>query len=500
MALKNGKLVQILKSFSPDEYKVYKKYMKNRLKEGSILYQFFLFLDQERADFEFSDEAIFNKIFKGASFNIHKLNDLANKLKTEIESFITYQAVEKTPYIKRLSMLEFYYDKQLNSDFYSEIKKIEASLEKPTRSSVEDSYVKLQVQKKIHQMKSTRESAQDKSLNLLPYSEALDAYYLHHKLRLMNMIYHQHRSYPDQEDIKVLPKEEEIIDGLFSIRPGKAVHEIWYLVYQMESAEEKKAKLKKYEVLKQKLKEILAGLNAKYALDIYDFNNVIICMQNIMIRFRGTKDLGFSKEITALHTMFIQRCKIHGNLTEVSGFFTQRIQFNFINNALNAEKNSKQAREFFNLFKSWQLFEEGEEGLKLMNLLESLILFKEEEYERALALIKDIKLNDPVFSISKSKLEVKIAYQYDDFEAFEKKIGAARTLLSKYQKKNKVGENIIAQQKVFLRIVVKMYKYKYKVDPDSNKAYAQLKEEIEDLMAVHRIDDPWLLSELARLK
>ncbi len=129
------KIIKLLRTFSEEELRLFKKYLKSPTKKSERkiieLYNYLVKFYPEFDPDELSNEKVFGKLFKGKTFNSKKLTNLYTALTKSAKEFLT-EHVHKEDELEKLLNLSRGY---VNRSLYAESNGINKSIEEKLKST-----------------------------------------------------------------------------------------------------------------------------------------------------------------------------------------------------------------------------------------------------------------------------------------------------------------------------------------------------------------------------
>ena len=132
--MNSSKLIQILKTFSPDEIRDFEKFVASPyFSTGRNTDGLYSILKDHYPDFdspELDRKRVFKKLFPGEKYNEMKLKNVATALTRLAEQFMVYEGFKKDSFEVDLTLSKEYFYRENFKQFYNTLNALEKKIDK----------------------------------------------------------------------------------------------------------------------------------------------------------------------------------------------------------------------------------------------------------------------------------------------------------------------------------------------------------------------------------
>ena len=476
--IRESKIVELLKSFSHNEYKRLGDFIKSPFHNKSdslvFLYDYFVKFSKDFSSIEIDYGEIADFVLPDEKYNESRVRSLISNFVKLIESFMIYIMFDKNIIYQKILLLNTLNVRNLSKSFKTTLSEtLEAQNKQYNRD--EDFYynqIYLEVESFNYFLdRNTRVNVEDFG----KISDNINLFFILTKLNFMHFMTFQMQS--NSETPGRIWLMNEIIDYIEeNLSWISKEHPVIYMKYLILMTIIKPGDESYFRNLKKFVLNNLSRFRSE------ELNYVFGALTNYcMIRCNGG-DIGFKYE----------RFKVY-KLIEDYGIHSKEKYYNFIEflnaiiSALEVNK-IKWTERFFVKYKDRILPELKESTVVLA---QTQILFHKKQYEEALTLLNSVNISNYYFYLRTKKLMVMIYYDMGNIEPILYIIDAARHYLKRNTKITKIH----------IELYLKFFNYLGKiVNLDSNQK-AKIKNIKYELIKEEKVSSKeWLLTKIEELE
>jgi L-rhamnose mutarotase len=476
--VRESKIVELLKSFSHNEYKKFGDFVKSPFhnkSDGLIkLYDYFGKFSKDFSGLFIEYEEIADFVLPDEKFNESRVRSLISNLVKLIEQFLIYTTFEKYTTYQKILLINTLNLRNLTKSFKTTLSETLEDQKKQYNRD-EDFYynqIYLEVESfNYHLDRSIRVNVEDFG----KISDNINLFFILTKLNLLHFMTFQMQS--DSETPGRIWLMNEIIDYIEeNLSWISKEHPVIYMKYLILMTIMKPGD----ETYFRNLKKFVLNNLDKFRSE--ELNYVFGALTNYcMIRCNGG-DIGFKYE----------RFKVY-KLIEDNGIHEKEKYMNFIeflNSIISAlEVNKiKWTEKFFEKYKD-KIIPELKDST--VALAKAQILFHKKQYEEALEVLNTVNITNYYFYLRNKKLLVMIYYDIGKIEPILYIIDAARHYLKRNTKISKIN----------IELFLKFFNYLGKiVNLDSNQK-TKIKNIKYELIKEEKVSSKeWLLTKIEELE
>ena len=510
--MKNAKCVLIIKSFSKNELKDFGKFLTQNIQERNKCRKFFDYIYKTYGKIEnerFDSQKVYRYVFPNKAFNLSQLSKLKNEFLQLLEAYIlsqyhnqkkTLNQKEEDKYqleVKRKAALfDFYMEKQIKELWLNTFLEVKESLDNyPFRG--EFYYrMKFEINRKARFL-ATRINTDFLQDYFSTAQRDLDNYYLISSLVIKaNDLNIQILCLSLPSSINVLePIEEKILN---SIENEMGIY-TWYLSVQFLQS------ICSFQEIYEHLQKHIDLFLKPDAKILFTF------LENFLGKDSPNyKGITRYKKVIDLYDLQLQKGIIQGTYSLVPTLFN-----NIITVALKLKGEKEKdyiqwAEEFLHKYYKNLILGDSREEQKLKAVIkpynEARCLWARGKWNDAIEIMnpiieQDNKGLDAIQKLQIDRLVLKICYELEDTEKFEKSIGKLRTYISR--NKESLGEVIVNAHLKMIEVSRQLFDikgeilYTYKYQPDVNELQT-----IRDTITQteHLYEREWLLEKLKEIE
>jgi hypothetical protein len=434
-----SKTIILLKQFGSWELKELEKFIQSKyFNTSDLVTKTFNILKKDYPNFESSwlqKEKLFKKIFDNVAYDESKLRYVFSDLSKVIEEFIIHKELEKDTQQKRLLLLNFYMNKDLEKYFQQTFEEADKFHQKQHIKDEDYYFYKYLLEEKSY-IYSQKQKSRSIDANLQIMVDNLDLFYLSAKLKHIGEML-------TREMLLKVTYEKNLISEITQHIENKdysanSAVNIYYQVVMMHLQPDNEAY---YRHLIHLLDIHKNDFNQNELVDMYVF------AQNYCTNKINSGHSQYLSEIFLLYKKMIDLNAIYEN-----GYVRPNVFKNIITVGLRLEEY-EWTEKFINEYKD-KLEPSHIESATNYNL--AWLYFAKKDYKKALKQLNSVEFIDIFYILGAKCLLLKIFYELNDYDAFYSLTESfyvylkRNMLISEYQKSTHI--NFIKHIKQLMKV------------------------------------------------
>lgn len=454
--MKESKLIEILKTFTPEEMKHLEGFiLKQSDKKNTLPHKLFTLLHNYYPEFSekvIVKEKVYNKIFSDKKFNDNKLSKLMTELTKLIEQYIVHSKRQQNIADEKMNLLRFYFERNLDKYYIAtarELKQILDDLPYGTYQNIMN----------------------------YQYEELMTTYNLKLNTRVANYseVYNELNEFIETETLRWENMSlMEPFPEVYKIREKRPFYIIHHLLNQM--------------ILKDDesyfFEAMLIAENNLHKFAEEESREILRLLLFFSIKKINSGFASYYEQQLRIYTIFIRLNLILNQYGKIS-LATYK---NYINAALRLNK-IKEAELFLETYKDYLIEETKEEAY---GYNKACLYFEKKKYNEVIDIILNTKQNDIYYNLSQRRLLLKTYYELMQenksyYSLLESSIQSFKKFISV---KNNIEDQHILLNKNFLKIMQRLLDVNTKNDAISlYDEYKKLNLMTEKLWLENKIKD-----------
>lgn len=485
----NTRLIQILKTFTPEEIKEFKKFITSPFfnKEGNYIVRYFEVLKKHYPAFNsptFTKELVFKKVYPRTEFN----SQLSNKMNFELQK-LAEEYLRYTGFREHSLMSDLYYLRKLNQKKLYDLFEKKFSVLKSAFDNIEDSidkdFYRLQFDYEVEKViYYTDINKQEKTVPSIRNAQRFLTYdFLINMLDvLVNIEISKHTNFEDKDNVLDDLKNNIDFEGFkkcLSNYPDSnfTIFEIFYSRYLAYTQKEND---EYYFQFKELLFKNLAMFPRKNQYTL------ILGLQNICINKMRSGKRQFQHELFEVHKEMISRGLYASDEDDFINLSTFR---NIFITALNM-KEYDWAENFITEFNGKLAPDIREDNYLFAS---ASIKFARRQLEGALEDVSKVKFSHYMSSLDVKSLMLKIYYEMNQFNSALDLVDAYRHIFTSKRKNPVISDTYRHSNLNFLNFLTKLVKIKSS-NINEDKGYL-----IHQIKKTETILKDWLIEKVEEL-
>ena len=272
--MKNSKLVKLIKTLSPDEFRRFHRYLKSPFfttnKNLLSLYEYFRKYHPEYESPKLKKETVFKKIFPGLPFNYAKFAALTQSMTRLLEDYLLWIKIQESPIQRQQQLLEVFNERNL-FEFYERghVRRLEKLQELPFRDmEFYQHKIQLHADYYFHPL-NNKYDLEDLSLESL--SDNLDIYFILGKYRTATALKNRERILSKKYPVRFLEalsteREKGWLHGHYLVKLYEQLFQLMEKQLHATFFDYKKLLFSHYSDIRQADKELLFYSGLNYAI------------------------------------------------------------------------------------------------------------------------------------------------------------------------------------------------------------------------------------------
>lgn len=479
----SAKLVLILKTFSPVEWKKFEKYIQSPFfNTNPRLVTLVQLLRKAAPDFEHPSlkrEALFIRFYgKEKVYNEQQVYDHISFLIRHLENFMAYNTwVEDKPN-HQLMLLRALNQKDLNERFEKVFKKGLSDLEKGKIKNVAYQIDKfLWLKEDCHYKLNKPKLSIGNSLSKM--LEQLDLQFLISKLKYSCEMFNQRNVLNVSYEPKFLQEIQQFLEKEDNPYTDHPVLALYYQIFLMFTQEEDEVHYHKVVKLLDEYSHLFPKNEAE---DLYTY-----VLNYCAIKF-NSGEKAFIKELFVLNKKLLEK-----EILPLNGELDHRKYKNMVSIGL-ILKEYDWVKSFLEDYKEF-VTEEVREAAYNYNMAN--YYFSQKEYRKALRTLQFLEIDDVFYHLSVKKILLKTYYELQEEDSLESLISTFYA----YIKRNKtISKSNFEAYRNLLRFVRKAEKLRQKQLIMDNETFAkQAQALLDQIDAAANLPDSWIRSKVSEM-
>ncbi len=477
--MKENKVIELIKSFSPAEFKKFGDFVKSPFFNKNVhLISMYEYFSKHSADFEklkLIYEDMFRFIYRSEKYSELKVRSLISAFVKLIEQYLIYISSSKNIIYQKTLLVNTLHQRNLIKNFRSALKEtMEYQKKQFTRD--EDYYynqIYLEVEALNHFLERNTKINED---DFDKISENQNLYFILTKLNLLHFMFLQMREATDSHGQRVWMMNE-IIAYIESKLPAiSKEHPLIYMKYLILMTMMKPEQVINFNRLKKFVTDNHDKLSGN--VQAYIFKALT---DYCALRCNGP-DIEFKSERFKVYKIMEDK-----GILNKSKYITV-VDFN--NAIISALETGKflWADKFFNKYKERLLPELHEAAI---NLAKTQIFFYKKKYDDALETLNNVSYNNHYFYLQSKKMLAKIYFEKNDYESITYIIDTTRHYLKRNSGISRINWELFSKFFVYLKRLINL---------DANHK-EKISNAIEDLEKENNVSSKeWLMKKLTELE
>ncbi|MFN8284118.1 MAG: hypothetical protein U0U67_12940 [Chitinophagales bacterium] len=457
----NSKLTEILKTFSPQEIEDLIVFTaKQSDKKNTLPQKLLLLLRKYYPEFDNRNlikEKVYNKIFSDKKYDKNKLLKLMSVLTKIIEDYIVHARRKANIADEKMQLLFYYHEKHLDKYFNATSKELENIINDLPFGSYQN------------QMKYRyRELLSEHQVNL---NVRGGSYYYY------RYVYNELYEFIEAEQLKW--ENISLIDRINveeTPRQNGPFFVILKLINQLFKTEDERYF---YDAMAM-------SKNMLHRFEKNEINEILTSLLNFAILKVNSGFLAYNEQLYQIYNLLIE-----AGLILNDNKMRPAVYKNYIHLCTKLNK-FKEAKSFLEKYKSFLPDDMKEE---IYNFNKAYILFEEADYDKALKILLNMKINDVYYELNQRRIIVKAYYELfkndsSYFDLFQSSMNASKKFL--YMQKN--------IPKIYIDCSKNFFRFLQKIEANANADKPGIEKIIKEIDSTANLyERNWLLNKLKEM-
>lgn len=428
----NSKLVQLLKSFNPEEIEWLNKWIMSKVACPSLeIRQLVLYvLSKKRYTQRTLDKKkAYKYIYKEQEYDDLKLRHLMNRTVQVLEKFVHFLNDKNNSYKQQISLLGYYQARKMGKYANQELRKLNKRLEKEIQQDEHFFFKKYEIEQHVFQQKVKGTRSEKTNLQEI-FDYQLIAFIANTLKYACTALTHQ-RLYKKEYDIhlleQILIKAENYLDI--------PVIQIYYHAYQSLRFPEEDSHF-------AKLKQII--LEHGRVLSEEELKNIVVVAVNFCVKNFNSGKLEYNKELLDLFKYALEE-SILLEQNEISRFT--------YNNIITAALREQELDWIRNFIRNYSKYLSNVYQAPYAQFAQARLAFAEQNYDQCLQLLASADVEDVFIIMSIKMIQIKVFYEQAEIDLLEASLQSFRKYLSRKTKLTYVQTNYLNNVKIVEKLI-----------------------------------------------